>query len=325
MRRTLLFICLLFTTIVGTQAQQVEVQSSLDTNTIWVGDQINYTITINKSRSTNLSLPVISEKLGDNIEILETSFDTTNDGANQIITQQYLVTAFDSGLFYIPPYPVVIQTDNRSDTINTSKTYLEVLPFYIQDLEGKEADIKEIEPVPITFRETVPYLLGLIILALLILGYLYYRRKQAAKKGKPIRKAPPEPAYVIAERELDQLKNEKLWQQNKLKEYYSRLTFIIRKYVEHQFGIKAMEQTSSEILQSVRDYGLFDAQTREILAEMLPLADMVKFAKGTANPDDNVKHLENAYQFIRLTKVFIADKSEEDNSGTTSNSNNNKQ
>jgi hypothetical protein len=315
LKRIILVICLVLIGL-SVYAQSVSVNAYLDTNTIWVGDQVHFTIEVTKDQQIDVQLPVFSNTLGDEIEIIEQyETDTSIKNGKHFIKQQMLVTAFDSGMYFVPRLPVIVLHDNRTDTIETSPTFLDVLPFYIQDLKGEAADIKDIKKVPVTFRELLPYLLVYLLLGIIIPGIYYWLKYHKKKPALQLVK-PREPAYIIAERELDELKKEKLWQKKEVKEFYVRLTTILRKYIENQFEIKALEQTTSQILQSVNNYGLFDSETRQILADMLPLADMVKFARGTADPDENNKHLENAYKFVQMTKVFIPEQDDEDDQNT---------
>ena len=112
---------------------------------------------------------------------------------------------------------------------------------------------------------------------------------------------PLEPAHVIAFRELDRLKEEKIWNRGMVKEYYTRLTEITRKYIERQFDIPAMESTTEEILDAFKRANLDDNLLNEMLKELLELADLVKFAKEDPLPVDNQTNLNNAYIFVQKT------------------------
>jgi hypothetical protein len=163
-------------------------------------------------------------------------------------------------------------------------------------------DIKAPLKAPVTFAEILPYIgIGLLIVLIILAGIYYLRMR---KQNKPVVrvKRPPEPAHRIALRELDQLKDEKLWQKNQVKEYYTRLTNIVRKYIEKRFGITALEQTSGEILDSFKKSGSIDNDLYGILEELLQLADLVKFAKSLPMPDENERNLNNAYTFVLRTK-----------------------
>ena len=104
-------------------------------------------------------------------------------------------------------------------------------------------------------------------------------------------------------RELDRIKDEKLWQQGKTKQYYSEVTETLRTYIENRFGIPAMEQTSDETLESFRfRRDLLREKTLENLRQILKMADLVKFAKYKPLPDDDNLTLVNSYFFVNETK-----------------------
>ena len=113
---------------------------------------------------------------------------------------------------------------------------------------------------------------------------------------------PKLPPHVIALQELDKLKTEQLWQQDKVKDYYTRLTDIVRVYIEDRFSVPAMEQTTFEILSEFKRNGSqLDTKTYNELQEILEVADFVKFAKLTPLPDVNQNMMTFAYLFVNET------------------------
>ena len=158
---------------------------------------------------------------------------------------------------------------------------------------------------PWTFAEILPYLLWVLLgLAIVGLIWLYWSRW---RKNKPLFTPKKEeiPPYVKAIRSLDQLKEGKLWQSGKEKEYYTRLTDTVRMYLDEEFQIPAMEQTSGEILQALAGCREVERSEREHMAEMLTTADYVKFAKFTPLQDENARYLNAAYDFVNNTHQRI--------------------
>jgi hypothetical protein len=138
-----------------------------------------------------------------------------------------------------------------------------------------------------------------VLLALLIYVIIrLLKRKPVLVMGKPKPSLPP---HVIALSELDKIKNEKLWQQGREKEFHTQVTDVLRNYIEGRFGINAMEMTSDEILAylSVNKEAepVFDQ-----LKQILKSADLVKFAKMKFLPTENEQSITNAYLFINETK-----------------------
>jgi hypothetical protein len=291
----------------NTLSQLVTINVELDTNQILIGDQVNMFIELIKSKNSSVIFPEFKEKLTDEIEIVEkSSVDSAELDDNKIgLYQNLTITAFDSGLLYIPPLSFFYKTDGFADSISSSANYLEVFTVKI-DTTGTIRDIKGLYKAPYSLGELYPYILTLIFIGLLVWFIIYYLEKK--KKDEPIlrRTRPPEMPHVIALRELDKLKAEKLWQQNKAKLYYTRLTEIIRMYIERRFDIMAMEETTNEILNEFQDRGIENINY-SILEQLLNLADLVKFAKAEPLPDENITHIENAYLFVKNTKYQPAE------------------
>jgi hypothetical protein len=131
--------------------------------------------------------------------------------------------------------------------------------------------------------------------------YAYVRRRN----NKPIFRSPKpaDPPHVVALRELDKLRSEKLWQNNRTKDYYIRLSDIIRTYIEGRFGVTAMEMTSDEIIEGMRFSGFEDNNLINRLRNLFTLSDLVKFAKAQPLPDENETAMLDAYLFVNNTKI----------------------
>ena len=165
------------------------------------------------------------------------------------------------------------------------------------------ADIKLPYKAPVTFKEILPWALAGYVILFIISFLVYYFEKR--KKNEKIfvrRPKPKEQPHVIAYRELDRLKGEKLWQKSKIKEYYSHLTEILRVYIEDRFYVRAMEQTTDETMESFKQNQLLDSLLFDSLKNTLLMADLAKFAKAVPLADENEKCLKDAYMFIDRTK-----------------------
>jgi hypothetical protein len=274
---------------------QVDVKVAFDSTAILVGDQINFNIQVVQERGAKVSYPQINDTLIGAIEILSTMpADTFLVNANTIrVTKKYLVTSFDSGDYKIDVLKFPFKLGARTDTAFSNVTMLYVRALPVKD-PNKIADIKGVIEIPLTFKEVFPYIafgiLGLALIALIIYVIIRWKDK---KTLFGLLDKPAEPAHVTAFRELEKLRTEKLWQQGLFKQYYSRLTDILRAYIENRLHIPAMESTSDEIIRDLHDNPLVDAKLISGLKEMLAVADLVKFAKSEPLPDEN----ENAWQF----------------------------
>ncbi len=283
-------------------AQKLSVETAIDTNIITIGDQIGLNYTLEKKKDLITKLPSFADTLTKGVEIIgEPVIDSSlsKDDLRRI-NINLTITSFDTGLYYLPPRQIIFDDAGFSDTLLSRATYLMVKGVPI-DTTYTIRDIKGIEKMPLTLGEILIYsgILILIIGAVVLIYYYFKRRKQEKPLFKPLK--PEEPAYITALRELDKIKAQKLWQQNQVKEYYTRITYIIRWYIEKRFSIIALELTSDEILDYIKRSGIDDINYTN-LESLLNLADLVKFAKGEPNPEQNIVHLDNAYDFIKKTK-----------------------
>jgi len=140
---------------------------------------------------------------------------------------------------------------------------------------------------------------GIIILIFAV--YKKYFKKQPDLNSKEMKLLLP--PYVVALSQLDKIKQEKPWQQGRSKEYHTELTDIVREYIERVFNINSMEMTSEEILEHLKNLKVEQKIAYTGLKQILQLADLVKFAKWNATPDEHELSLTNAYLFVNHTHV----------------------
>jgi hypothetical protein len=285
---------------------QITVNTEIDTNVFLIGDQTKVTFKASFPDSVSVLLPLFSDTIINKLEIIDIyDIDTTIENGIYNIEQEYLVTSFDSGSYTIPPANFIIHFPKTefTDTLKSIAIYFEVNTISI-DTSNMNAitDIKAPVDAPITFKEVAPFIgIGLGIIILLFLIYILYI-KHTKKESIFIKKEKPkEPAHIIALRNLDTLKERKLWQQGKIKEYYSELTDIVRTYIENRFIINAMESTTEEIIIAFKDLDI-DKDLKNELFRMLKSADFVKFAKATPLANENEHNLEFVYNFVYKTK-----------------------
>ena len=302
--KLLLFIA--FISIGKVQAQQVKATASLDSSRILIGDQAKLFLQIDYPKDVKVSFPELPDTIGNRIEVLKRSGIDTIQMDNKKFLKQiqaYTITCFDSGSYRIPPYWFRVNVDGHIDSIPSNAVTLNVFTMKIDSTKGP-CDIKMPYGAPLTLKEVSPYMLGVILLGAIIFFLLYSIKRK--KRNLPIfskPQKPKEPAHIVVLRELDRIKQEKIWQQGKTKQYYSELTDALRIYLEDRFEVQTMEKVTDEILESIRyRKGLLSQKSFNNLAQILQLADLVKFAKYKPLPDDDNLALVNAYFFVNDTK-----------------------
>lgn len=309
MNQRLLYI-VLFVLLSGSmrslQAQQVTVKASIDSTHILIGDQIKLLFEIEKPKDLDIHFPQVPDTFSAHVEVISRSkIDTLqlDDKTREKLTQSLFITSFDSGAYQIPPFYFKLKDGKVLDSIASRRLAFQVYGMKIDTTKGP-VDIKTVYSAPVTLKEVTPYILGIILIAAILFFIFYYikwKRKNVPLFSKP--EKPAEPAHIVALRELDRIKTQKLWQQEKIKQYYSEVADTIRTYIENRFEIQAMEQTSAETIGTFKKtMDLADENSINQLQHILSLADLVKFAKYTPLPDDNNLTLMNAYFFVNQTK-----------------------
>jgi hypothetical protein len=281
-----------------TKAQLVELNVKLLKDTILIGQHTEIQVDINSKKGVFLQPFVLRDSLNKEIEILDSLSNTRKDSVSYRLT----ITSFAPGAYKISRIPLAFSFENNTDTIFSPELLLTVVSPEIKN----QAEIKDIKPpltLPFRLREILPetsVILGvLLVIAVLIFIILRRLRKKKLAEIAEIKL----PAHVQALQALDKLKEEKLWQNGKIKEYHSRLADIVRVYLERRFEIPAMEFVSSETMDAFRKKMPHEDLLIEMLTGILETSDIVKFAKGEPLPPVNQGNMDNAYLFIGQTKI----------------------
>ncbi|MCI5055876.1 MAG: hypothetical protein MRY83_07190 [Flavobacteriales bacterium] len=298
---TIISFLVLLSTLCGAE---VFVNATLDSNTILIGQQATITLKVDLSMNDQVyEWPNIGDTIIDKVEVVSLGkIDTLLDISKneKAYMQKIRITSFDSGFYAIPPFKFSV-----NNTIEESPPLLfSVLTIPIDTTKAKIYDIKG----PITAKFSIldwiwhykfVLLQGLVLIALIIL-LIYLLTKKQPTPTNDIVKEPTRPAHLIALEKIDWLVEQKLWQNNKTKEYYSLLSEILRAYLEKRYKILAQEQTTDEIMTSIK-YFEIDEISRSKLRQVLMLSDLVKFAKEKPIPNENEMCIKNAIEFINET------------------------
>ncbi len=302
-------------------AQEVTAFAILDTNKIRIGEQtkIDLYVSYNVKKNLIVKWPAISDTLRKQIDVINVSkIDTTipdkNSPENIQQHQTITITSFDSGYWAIEPF-VFIVNDDTANAILTSAFLLEVQTLPVDTAEASIRDIKAPFDEPTDWREYLPYVYwGLAILAAIILLWWYLKKMKKHVPPPVTIKKPTEAPHIIALRNLEAVRDENIWRGEHNKEFYTRISDIIRVYIEGRFGIYAMELTSEEIIKIFR-FQVIDVISKEKLKQILVLADLVKFAKMQPILPENEMILNHSFDFVNGTKreVIVEETKEENN------------
>lgn len=286
MKQFLLYI-LLLSSFVGFS----QVSAEIDTTNIRIGEQFGYKISVDGTE--NVIIPKLEKMKG--LEVIsEDKIDTIN---NRLI-KKYILTGFDSGAYYVPSQQIFI----RNQAYLTDSLLVNVATVAVDTTKIKKFPIKGIKGEPYQFddfKQYLWYVLALLALIGLLLYYFIFRKKKVEEEVEFVPALAP---YEEAIQKLNQLDEKLLWQNNKVKQYYSELTEILRNYIGRDIEIPTLELTSNEIVDLVtvqndsKKLGL-SKETISNINKLLRNADLVKFAKS--------KPISNEIEFDRKTAEQI--------------------
>ena len=294
-------------------AQNNSAVATLDKANIPIGEQTVLHISVHVPSNISVAFPKLADSIG-KIKIVGAaktdSLTDTKNASSKIITQSFTLTAFDPGTYIIPPF----EFHTNTGYFRTNAITLKVNAVLV-DTTKAFYDIKQPFLVNYTFWDWLRdhwiwVLLSVFLLIVLAMAAFYLNSRL---KHPLIIKAPPVlTAAQLAFKKLNELRDKKLWQQGKVKAYYIELTDIIRDYLESIYKIQAHEQTSDEIFVSLHQHQLPEGAI-DILKKILPLADLVKFAKLEPTSTVNEQCLVDAIQLITLlAEASREEKSQED-------------
>lgn len=299
------FLIMLTLSVQSFSLQAQEVKATIDHKAIKIGEQSRITLELSFPVATkNVMMPELRDTITKFVEVvgvsdIDTAFDESDVGI-KIYTQIITITSWDSGFHVIPPFKFKLD----QDSIQTQALLLEVISVDVLP-EKDIKDIKSIKEVPFSIWDWIlahlmEILLTWFLAILIIIGiYLYIRYKNRPDPEEKL--VPKEAADILAKRKLKELEEKKLWQSNKVKAYYSSLSYIIREYIENRFEFNALELTTDEILGILEMKMDEDKKMRDRIYQLLFNADMAKYAKQQPMASENDEAMLYAKDFVEKT------------------------
>lgn len=296
---TLLFAALLTAQI---HAQALRVRADADSTNYLIGQWITLHLSVEAPASWTVHMPKTDEDFT-NAEFVAADEATSSvEGTTRKLRQDVVVTVFDTGR--IPVSAIVhyrMPGDTTTYTATSNSIDMQITTVAL-DTTQSFRDITDVLHVPLTIWDYLLYAGIVLLLALLIwFGWRWYRARKGAEESLPPPPEPEIPPAVIALRDLEMLREDQLWQSGKHKAYQSRLTDILRAYIERRFTVPAMEHPTSEIMPEIAMLGL-EPERVDGLERVLRTADMTKFAKYTPTPQENESGMSYAVTFVRDTR-----------------------
>jgi len=261
-----------------------QVTSSIDSTKIKIGEQITYKIQVEADTTDLVVFP--EGQTFTPLEMIESyEIDTTKKDSKYNFIKKYGLTQFDSGHYTIPRQKVII----GDRTFFTDSLKVEVNNIAVDTTKQGLYDIKPIIEVEKSASNFWRYLLYVILIIALVSSLIYWFvwRKKPLTEEEEIALLPP---YDRAKLALKKLDESQYLQKEEIKEYYSELTFIIRKYLDEKVYDRALESTTDELIQRLKllkDGNQVELSNEDIrnMETIFKRADLVKFAKSKPDID----------------------------------------
>ena len=300
MKRFLLFLGLIVCQI----SLYAQVTAKINPIEMMIGEQAEVTLTVQAPEGATVEWPSFKprQQLVPGVEVLAThTAQPTKDDENgaTLPTMVIVLTSFDGNLYHLPPFTVKVNgKEMKSADLALKVLEVEVDTTKLDQYFGP----KDVQDNPFLWSEwSMTFWLSMLMLLLTgVVIYLYLRlraNKPIITRIKIVKRLLP---HQKAMKEIEQIKADKMVTSENQKEYYTKLTDTLRRYIEERYGFSAMEMTSTEIIDRLMQT---DQQSLDELRQLFMTADLVKFAKYSTMINENDANLVNAIDFINQTKL----------------------
>jgi hypothetical protein len=272
--------------------------SQVSKENIDIGEPFKYTITLYQTDEDTAKLDKIKKEQFENLELYDFKEETKEfKNKNIKITRHtYFLQPSDVDDALIPG--LILKTKDKTYTIKA----LTLKPNSVIPENQPLKDINDIKPIDKFFIFKIWYILvplAIVILTFLFFYWLANRKKKKVEIEKPVIIKEP---HLLALEELALLNRENPKTAEEFKEFYTRLSLILRVYIEGRFAIFAVERTTDEILSALQKIEL-NLRTRKLAGDVLKESDLVKFAKYLPQSEDAKNGIKKVYQFVDTTKI----------------------
>jgi hypothetical protein len=218
--------------------------------------------------------------------------------------RSYILEPFLAGEYRIPALRISCSKPGGEDRLELET---EVIGVSVRSLLSKDPAAARLRGISPPVNLPASHLVGFAVLGGLAaagliggaVGYLLLRRTA------PVSVAAPLTAQEVALQALDELVRESPPENGQVKNFYQRLTSILRQYIEARFGLHPLEQTTTEFLASLGASRTLHARHKELLTGFLKYCDYVKFAEHQPTPQDLQDTIACCRRFIEETADAI--------------------
>jgi len=306
--------CIVFLQSITINSQSVT--ASVESDSILIGKELNYTIDVNAEKVENIIFPDSTSFVPFEL-ISETKVDTLKQDNGFRFSKKYGITSFDEGDFIIPKIKIQIgdklfSTDSKKITVNLVEVDTSKQGLY--DIKPAFDKFSSIEILKLSLKNNYPVILFMIFLVLT----LFYFRSKIIEFFNPLLNIKPtlRPIELIKKR-LSDLEKIKIDSGAEIKFFYSELTFALRSFFEKEVYDKALESTTIELilklnnLSEIKSFAITKDSLNKI-EDIFKRADLVKFAKYLPEKSVIKNDLKTINEEVKLFSAILPDPTEEE-------------
>lgn len=293
-------------------AQTPVVKSSVDMDRILIGEQIKYRVEIsfpiNKYRLEWYTPP---EDFNHFEIVAKDEIDSSVNNDINTFGQTMILTSFDSGRQYIPAMPLKLKAieGEESFTMYTDSIPINVMHSPLDSIQPFH-DIKSIIEIKAGWEWWIWVLIiaGAILLVMLIVFLVKRFKKEKATGEIFASKLSP---YEEAVQAISALEHEKLLDNQKEKEFHSRLSHIFKRYLSRKLNANKMHLTTGDLLIELTPMNVQKSSIEKV-AKALHMGNAAKFAQYIPPVSESEQCKNVVKEIISEINSFIDKKEEPD-------------
>lgn len=276
-----------------------ELDAKIDTTKIKIGEPVRLIYSIDFAKGDKIQFQSLKDTLSHHIEIIDQKIDTVIEGENKKIVHQLDLTSYDAGEYFIPTIPV----EKNGHVLRTPSFQIEVQDVEVDTAQAKVHPIKPIMTVEYSLRDywNKYWIYGITALILfiiaLVLIILFIR-----SKSRNLKNLEPKTPYEEMITGLKSLDAKKYLKRGEQREYYTQLSFILRRYIGKVYHFSALEILSDDLAQTIENREDIVAEDKHLFRKFLSDSDLVKFAKQELDEEKNVKYRTWVGEFVERIK-----------------------
>lgn len=278
------------------------VKTSINTNNILIGEQIQYEISIQLASAAYKVDIGIPDSIPHFDIIDQQQYDTTDGSGGYSIRQRIQFTSFDSGVWKFPAFPITVSAPNKASQQLQSDSFLVQVGYSPADSTGQLRDIKPVMEVFVVDRTWI--YIGIAAVLTILVGIVLYRYlKRRLSKPAPMFKSSLS-AYAEAVQSLNNLVLPNASDPVSVKLFYSSLTEIFKKYYSRKINRNLLSKTTGDVLLQLQTQ-VSSSDLIAQAAQVLRSSDAVKFAKYLPSAAENEQSLSSAKSLVSVLEKKI--------------------